>query len=925
MGLGSLLLNGNQATARLQRDGNETLGERFRHSEAISMTMPAPLMGAPDQTTGTAAQQSPPGESADEAHFVILYPALGCPGLVAPDSRCLDIMLLCKQTKDQLTVESIRQLLQSIRVLPWSAARRPYCEDGQAWSVPANSPSLAQLVAVSDGIRLRTQMALSEYQTTIKERPWQFGNLLHTIADIVPTAYLQKGFQSIVSIEVTLQDSPDLSTGEMFTLFYEPENGLLWQILQDGELLKKPYDDIPVMTYKDNSSIKTSIGGHNRVYRWRDNPQGNPSQSRCGDRPREHQVRLFHPFRILPAVTGEAQASPYLNVGHLTDLHLSSLWDFFDEKLFPSYHQDNPIVVNQGQVQGRNPTQDADSRFEAIATRFNNPNLNVRNLTQQLNQLTNGNQSLIDVILHTGDLIDFNRGFNLKSTHDPDRDYIFNLNWIRYYELLLLDYERPTFTLIGNHDWRLNPYPPRIKVDKSLLLYLIPLGALAGAACGPIFGAFEQAMKDKSSKWLKILLQLLVSPFAGSLSFYVFLLLLGGIGIDFDTIADTLGQKWFPVLGIGWLLGLSIAIGLVLIAELTEKLENTGEGTLWGLAVGTGVCSLVALIIAVFFSLKWDYMTRITNLLGKDFADLLDNKNVEYLDVFGKDGILHMSDRAFDWYALTINPFAAYALRYGNTSILMANWEGSEILPQDPPVADDSLTDRQWALIQQWVEWLVDRRNQLANSDQQVVPILGMHTPVFCPMVEVNLNNLNQQGMAADNSDLERGTLEEHRKDLINLFFQLSQGTYPGISKPIPAISLTGHTHTYDVFQMPEANKVVWYQIEHLSANGQLKNEFKGKGLHITTCCSGPPGDDLPPEGSDEEKLEARQRFKQSLKDYDARKDSVYDGTPIAKFYQPGSRVLRPAGGRVLIFDRTTGQLSKIDEISAQTAKWGDS
>ncbi len=243
----------------------------------------------------------------------------------------------------------------------------------------------------------------------------------------------------------------------------------------------------------------------------------------------------------------------------------------------------------------------------------------------------------------------------------------------------------------------------------------------------------------------------------------------------------------------------------------------------------------------------------------------------------------------------------------------------------DPPVADDVLSDRQWALIQQWVEWLVDRRNELANSDQQVVPILGMHTPVFCPMVEVNLNNLNQQGMAADNSDLGRGTLEEHRKDLINLFFQLSQGTYPGVSKPIPAISLTGHTHTYDVFQMPEENKAVWYQIEHLSANGQLKNEFKGKGLHITTCCSGPPGDDLPPEGSDEEKLEARQRFKQSLKDYDARKDSVYDGTPIAKFYQSGSRVLRPAGGRILIFDRTTGQLSKIDELSAKTAKWGDS
>ena len=180
--------------------------------------------------------------------------------------------------------------------------------------------------------------------------------------------------------------------------------------------------------------------------------------------------------------------------------------------------------------------------------------------------------------------------------------------------------------------------------------------------------------------------------------------------------------------------------------------------------------------------------------------------------------------------------------------------------------------------------------------------------------------------MATNSSKLRRGTLGKHRKDLIKLFFQLSNGTYPGISKPIPAISLAGHTHTYDVFQMPEENKVFWYQLEHLLTQdqAQLRNEFKGKGLHITTCSSGPPGDDRPPEGTDQKKLEARQQFKQSLKDYDTRKNSVYDGQPIPKFYQQGNRVLRPVGGRILLFDRSTGNLSKIDEISAQTAKWGD-
>ena len=32
---------------------------------------------------------------------------------------------------------------------------------------------------------------------------------------------------------------------------------------------------------------------------------------------------------------------------------------------------------------------------------------------------------------------------------------------------MLLDYERPTFTSLGNHDWRLNPYAPFVKGEAT--------------------------------------------------------------------------------------------------------------------------------------------------------------------------------------------------------------------------------------------------------------------------------------------------------------------------------------------------------------------------------------------------------------------------------------------------------------------------
>ncbi|MGB8698819.1 MAG: hypothetical protein WCD18_05325, partial [Thermosynechococcaceae cyanobacterium] len=495
-----------------------------------------------------------------------------------------------------------------------------------------------------------------------------------------------------------------------------------------------------------------------------------------------------------------------------------------------------------------------------------------------------------------------------------------------------------TYTLLGNHDQRLNPYPPRITgeaVHIFLLLYFVLVCAGSGAVSGLCLGLFEELRAedgDVSAEDVIItLVQLLICPFASSLSLVTFFLIIGSLGLDFDTSFDIFYDKFLLIVGLGWILGFVIN-GILLLIQLKDPkpITNAGSGTLWGLALGSGFGGVVTIIGAVFLFQTWDYMDHVVNLLASDFEALLQNNNVAYLNAFGTDGLLHMDERAFDWYALVINPFRSYAFDYGNSAIMMADWEGSEILTADPPVADDSFTDRQWKQIEAWIAGLVIRRNNLTQADQDIVPILGLHTPVFCPMTEDNLDDLNRVGTKPTASNLERGTMEERRKDLIELFFKLSEGTYPGLSKPIPAISLTGHTHTYDVFRMDQIadeQRVFWFERKHFmdSSTRQVKADFQRKGLHITTSCAGPPSDDRAPGGSSKQaKLDARQGVKPQLKGFDQQKTSVYTGTPIQDFYQLGSRVARPAGARILAFNRQTGHIVQIDEISAQTAKWGD-
>ncbi len=136
----------------------------------------------------------------------------------------------------------------------------------------------------------------------------------------------------------------------------------------------------------------------------------------------------------------------YLNIAHISDTHVSRRWNAMA-------HWANEYSEGKLQIQ----VNKKDCSIEAKNwANFNNPNRRFEEALQKANENSN-----VDIIIITGDLIDYNRGYygNKDSyfKHGVE-SYYKNYNWILFYELLLKNYNKPVFTILGNHDYRLNPY-----------------------------------------------------------------------------------------------------------------------------------------------------------------------------------------------------------------------------------------------------------------------------------------------------------------------------------------------------------------------------------------------------------------------------------------------------------------------------------
>lgn len=136
-----------------------------------------------------------------------------------------------------------------------------------------------------------------------------------------------------------------------------------------------------------------------------------------------NRTEVLHPLFIV-------QSKQSIQIGHLTDLHVDVRSDVYEENI----------------------------RQAGEKVKFNNWN-------KSCVELYNRAAQSCDVLMLTGDLIDYGRGHlglpNRDSLGD-DAMYHVDRNWFLFYYLIASgdSYRKPVYTILGNHDWRLNPYPP---------------------------------------------------------------------------------------------------------------------------------------------------------------------------------------------------------------------------------------------------------------------------------------------------------------------------------------------------------------------------------------------------------------------------------------------------------------------------------
>jgi hypothetical protein len=137
------------------------------------------------------------------------------------------------------------------------------------------------------------------------------------------------------------------------------------------------------------------------------------------------KTEVLHPLFV-------RDAPVEIKIAHLTDTHIACRNDYFGRNLKDKIIK-NEIVYNN-----------YNERFKELYYKAKKEN---------------------DLIIITGDIIDYGRGYRGSMGNDigNDHSYCLDRNWSLFYSLIAAgetDYKKPLYTLLGNHDWRLNPYGP---------------------------------------------------------------------------------------------------------------------------------------------------------------------------------------------------------------------------------------------------------------------------------------------------------------------------------------------------------------------------------------------------------------------------------------------------------------------------------
>lgn len=354
----------------------------------------------------------------------ILWPALGFPAVIAPRSnatgtplaegdatRCICLLVLSNWR--YLGKEDVAEHLRYVR---WKDRGRRHIAEGAEGSFRLQDIEVRNDAGSPGLLHFQPKDVLGELIGWGGDREGT-NTVVGNLAAAVTKFYHSHGLQFLHEIRVFEQASAALGTG-MFHLF--------WNNRATEE--KAPSDEMALLLDKFVPGRRADVdpawqrfkGYFRQEYEYQYRPLHPPE----GEAQAVVRSEILHPVCI------RKPGQTRLRIGHLTDLHIEGRADTYERRL----------AANGKHVRFNNWNTSAAACYAAAAKDS-------------------------DIVLLTGDLIDFGRGYWGRAALEnmgSDSFYHVDRNWFYFLDLLASGdaYQIPAYTSLGNHDWRINPYPP---------------------------------------------------------------------------------------------------------------------------------------------------------------------------------------------------------------------------------------------------------------------------------------------------------------------------------------------------------------------------------------------------------------------------------------------------------------------------------
>lgn len=391
--------------------------------------------GAPEwgeQPLPEAESPRPAAAQGGSVQARILWPALGFPAVVAPrqgrtgspftDGDCTRcITLLVVSNRQVLSKEEASRFL---RYVPWAERGRRHIAPGGAGSFREEDLAVRNeqgsikltLTGPADDRGVLLSFGGDKDGTNAI-----FGGLAKRVLEI----YRREGLSFLHEIRVSETATDRLLNGQ-----YQ----LFWNNANPAE--NAPSDELQLLLtrfaaprrQRDSRQWASDRARLMAEYEFEYGSLHRPYSATYGGAKR--RTEILHPLFI------QREGASLLTIGHLTDTHVDVRADVYEE----------------------NVKRDVHTLRLPFAPVFNNWNTSFTSAYR-------GASADSDIVLITGDLIDYGRGHygvERRAELADNRLYHADRNWFLFMYLLAAGntYSRPTYTILGNHDWRLNPYTP---------------------------------------------------------------------------------------------------------------------------------------------------------------------------------------------------------------------------------------------------------------------------------------------------------------------------------------------------------------------------------------------------------------------------------------------------------------------------------